>query len=103
MLIRAAKSTRVRDSPVGEIFENLLASGNFFYFSGRFCISDADMQEKPTKRKRHQWTVKEKLDAVALFDKNQSKRETAKKKRVYNYSVTQIHDWIKNKENLFKM
>jgi hypothetical protein len=31
------------DRPVGEMF----------YFSDRFCISDADIQEKPTKRKRH--------------------------------------------------
>ncbi len=91
MLIRAAESTRVRDRPVGEIFENLSTSGKTFYFRGRFCISDADIQEKPMKRKRHQSTVKEKLDTVALLDKNQSKRETAKKK---GYKTTELLSYV---------
>ncbi|CAF1428919.1 unnamed protein product [Rotaria sordida] len=37
------------------------------------------IQEQYIKRKRRQWTVKGKLDAVALFGKNQSKRKSAKK------------------------
>jgi hypothetical protein len=62
--------------------------------------ANVDIQEKSMKRKRRQWTVKEKLDAIALFDKNQSKRETAKKE---GCTTAQLRNWIKNKENLFKM
>jgi hypothetical protein len=35
-------------------------------------VNGVDIQEKSMKRKRRQWTVKEKLAAVALFDKKQS-------------------------------
>lgn len=57
-------------------------------------------KEKSMKRKRRQWTIKEKLDVIALFDKNQSKRRTAKEK---GCTTAQLRNWIENKEDLFKM
>jgi len=57
-------------------------------------------QGNSTKRKRRQWTIKEKIDAVVLFEKNHNKRETAMKK---GCTTAQLRNWIKNKENLFKM
>ena len=59
-----------------------------------------NIKENSMKRKRRQWTIKEKLDAIALFDKNQSKRKTAKKK---GCTTAQLRNWIENKEDLFKM
>ncbi|CAM4843231.1 unnamed protein product [Rotaria magnacalcarata] len=40
--------------------------------------TNSNIQEKCFKRKRRQWNIKEKLDAVALFNKNKS----AKRKRL---------------------
>jgi hypothetical protein len=56
--------------------------------------------DKSMKRKRRQWTVKEKLGIVRSFDKTQSKRETSKKE---GCTASQLRNWIKNKENLLKM
>jgi len=41
-----------------------------------------DIQEKSIKRKRRQWSIKERVDAIALFDKNQSKHKTARQQDV---------------------
>ncbi|CAF5186629.1 unnamed protein product, partial [Rotaria sp. Silwood1] len=35
-------------------------------------FNNGDAQEKSKKCKRRQWSILEKLDAIALFDKNQS-------------------------------
>jgi hypothetical protein len=59
-----------------------------------------DTQEKSMKRKRRQWTIKEKLRAVALFDKIQSKHETAKRE---GCTRSQLRNWIENKENLINV
>ncbi|CAF2085496.1 unnamed protein product [Rotaria magnacalcarata] len=59
-----------------------------------------NIQKKCTKRKRRQWTIKENLIAVALFDKNQSKRKTAKSE---GCTSSQLRKWIENKENLLMM
>jgi hypothetical protein len=34
---------------------------------------------------------------------NKRKTWNCEEKKVYNYSVTPLRDWIKNQENLFKM
>jgi hypothetical protein len=62
--------------------------------------SMVNIQEKSMKRKRRQWTIKEKFDAIALFDKNQSKRKSAKKK---GCTTAQLRNWIENREDLLKM
>lgn len=56
--------------------------------------------EKSMKRKRRQWTLKEKMNALVLFEKNDNKRETAMK---VGCTTAQLRNWIKNKENLFQM
>ncbi|CAF4384638.1 unnamed protein product, partial [Rotaria sp. Silwood2] len=56
-------------------------------------VNNGDIQEQYTKRKRRQWTVKEKLDAVTLFEKNQSKRKTSKKT---GCTPAQLRNWIKS-------
>jgi hypothetical protein len=63
-------------------------------------IDTAHSQEKSIKRKRRQWSIKEKLDAIALFEKNHSKRQTANEK---GCTTAQLRNWIKSKENLYKM
>ncbi|CAF5055832.1 unnamed protein product, partial [Rotaria magnacalcarata] len=63
-------------------------------------LHNDNIREKCTKRKRRQWTIKEKLIAVALFDKNQSKRKTAKSE---GCTSSQLRKWIENKENLLMM
>jgi hypothetical protein len=57
-------------------------------------VNNIDTQEKSEKRKRSQWTVKEKLDAIALFNTNESKREIAKKN---NCTIAQLQNSIKTK------
>ncbi|CAF3267855.1 unnamed protein product [Rotaria sp. Silwood2] len=63
-------------------------------------FNNGDTQEKSNSCKRRQWSIKEKLDAIALFDKNQSKRKTANEK---GCTPAQLRNWIHNKENLLKM
>ncbi|CAF3943886.1 unnamed protein product, partial [Rotaria sp. Silwood1] len=63
-------------------------------------FNNGDAQEKSKKCKRRQWSTLEKLDAIALFDKNQSKRKTANEK---GCTPAQLRNWIHNKENLLKM
>jgi hypothetical protein len=60
-------------------------------------VNNVDIQEKSMKRKRRQWTVKEKLAAIALFEKNRSKCKTAKRQ---GCTTAQLRHWIENKENL---
>ncbi|CAF5143923.1 unnamed protein product, partial [Rotaria sp. Silwood1] len=57
-------------------------------------FNNGDAQEKSKKCKRRQWSIIEKLDAIALFDKNQSKRKTANKK---GCTPAQLPNWIHNK------
>ena len=52
------------------------------------------------KHKRRQWSIKEKLDAVGLYEKNQSKCKTAYAK---GCTPAQLRNWIKNKDDLLKM
>lgn len=68
--------------------------------SSTLASNNDNTQEKCIKRKRRQWNIKEKLDAVALFDKNKSKRKTALMK---GCTSAQLRNWIKNKEHLIKM
>ncbi|CAF4738728.1 unnamed protein product [Rotaria sp. Silwood2] len=63
------------------------------------CVH-VNIQEKSIKRKRRQWSIKEKLDVIALFDKNQSKRKTAREE---GCTTAQLRNWLKNKENLLEM
>ena len=55
-----------------------------------------DIQRKSIKRKQRQWSVREKLDAIALYDLNESKRATAKSK---GFTTAQLRNWIRNGEN----
>jgi hypothetical protein len=50
------------------------------------------------KRKRRQWSVKEKLYAIQLFEKNQSKHKTS---NITGCTRAQLRNWILNKEDLF--
>lgn len=52
------------------------------------------------KRKRRPWTVQEKIDVIASYEKNQNKRKIAKEK---GCTPAQLRQWIKNKENLLVM
>ncbi|CAF4457790.1 unnamed protein product, partial [Rotaria socialis] len=64
-------------------------------------LHNDNIQEKCTKRKRRQWTIKEKLIAVTLFDKNQSgKRKQlggGGKKLVYVDLDDQLFTWYREK------
>ncbi|CAF4340238.1 unnamed protein product, partial [Rotaria magnacalcarata] len=62
--------------------------------------TNSNIQEKCFKRKQRQWNIKEKLDAVALFDKNKSKRKTT---AMNGCTSAQLRNWIKNKEILINM
>ena len=55
-----------------------------------------DIQGKSTKRKRSQRSVREKLDAIPLYDLNESKRSMATAK---GCTTAQLRNWIKNREN----
>ncbi|CAF1246010.1 unnamed protein product [Adineta steineri] len=56
------------------------------------------IQAKRIKGTRRSWSVKEKLTAVAAFEKNLSKRKTAKH---HGCTTAQLRSWLKNKENLY--
>lgn len=58
------------------------------------------IDDKSTKRKRRQWSVKEKLDTIFSFQENENKRKTAKE---HGCSTAQLRQWIKNKEDLLKL
>ncbi|CAF3411643.1 unnamed protein product [Rotaria socialis] len=64
-------------------------------------LHNDNIQEKCTKRKRRQWTIKEKLIAVTLFDKNQSgKRKQlggGGKKLVYVDLDDQLFTWYRSR------
>lgn len=57
-------------------------------------------QRKSTKRKRRQWTVKEKLDIIFSFEESKNKRQTAKKE---GCTSAQLRNWIKNKDDLLSI
>ena len=52
------------------------------------------------KRKRRQWTVNEKLNAIAFFEKNNNKRQTAND---VGCATKQLRLWIQNKDKLLKL
>lgn len=52
------------------------------------------------KRKRRQWSVAEKLHAIAHFEKTNSKHQTAK---YIGCATKQLRTWIKNKPNLIEL
>ena len=55
---------------------------------------------KGAKRKRRQWTVKEKLEIIASFEKCKNKRQTANKE---NCTPAQLRKWIKEKDKLVNL
>ena len=52
------------------------------------------------KRKRRQWILKEQLHAIACFDKNHNKQQTAKQ---VGCATKQLRTWINNKDELLKL
>ena len=52
------------------------------------------------KRKRRQWSVAEKLHAIAYFEKTNSKHQTAK---YMGCATKQLRMWTKNKPNLVEL
>ncbi|CAF4412962.1 unnamed protein product [Rotaria sp. Silwood2] len=66
-------------------------------------FNNGDAQEKSKKCKRCQWSILEKLDAIALFDKNQSKRgkrkrlEGGDKKVVYADLDSRLFTWYRSR------
>lgn len=63
-------------------------------------ISSSSTSNIIRKRKRRQWTVTEKLYAIARFEKNNSKHKTAKE---IGCDTKQLRTWIKNKDELLKL
>ncbi|CAF1400187.1 unnamed protein product [Rotaria sordida] len=63
-------------------------------------FNNGDIQEQSTKRKRRQWTIKEKLDAVTLFENNQSGKqkrlEGGGKKLVYVDLDHRLFAWYRS-------
>jgi len=57
-----------------------------------------DLSKQPIKSKRRQWSIKEKLNAIQLFEKNQSKHKTS---RITGCTRAQLRNWLINKEDLF--
>jgi len=62
--------------------------------------SDNGILKQSIKRKRRQWSVKEKIYAIQLFEKNQSKHKTSNKT---GCTRAQLRNWIMNKEELFRI
>lgn len=69
-------------------------------FSTEAVASSNNANKQTIKRKRRQWSVSEKLDAIAVFKINQNKRETARDK---GCTTAQLRKWLKNEEELFKI
>jgi hypothetical protein len=63
-------------------------------------LSSTSPSTNVNKRKRHQWTVSEKLNAVTRFEKNNSKRQTAKET---GCATKQLRKWIMNKSELLEL
>jgi CENP-B N-terminal DNA-binding domain len=61
---------------------------------------DSAEHRKSAKRKRRQWTVKEKLDIIFSFEECKNKRQTAKKE---GCTSAQLRNWVKNKDDLLKI
>lgn len=60
----------------------------------------ANNEQNLHKPKRRQWTIKEKLNAIALYERIKSKRKTARNE---GCTTAQLRHWINDKENLLKM
>ncbi|CAF4521138.1 unnamed protein product, partial [Rotaria sp. Silwood2] len=83
--------------------ENLLQSSHPSASSNNNSIVDITSSSTSTiinKRKRRQWTVNEKLNAIACFEKNNSKNQTA---RDVGCATKQLRTRIKNKDELLKL
>ncbi|CAF4078456.1 unnamed protein product [Rotaria sordida] len=83
--------------------ENLLKSSHPSASSNNNSVVDITSSSTSTiinKRKRRQWTVNEKLNAIACFEKNNSKSQTA---RDVGCATKQLRTWIKNKDELLKL
>jgi hypothetical protein len=82
---------------------NLLQSSHRSPSSNNNSIVDNTSSSTSTiikKRKRRQWTLNEKLNAIAYFEKNNNKHKTATE---LECATKQLRTWVKNKDELLKL
>jgi len=83
--------------------ENLLQSSHRSASCNKNSNADITSSSTSTiikKRKRCQWTLNEKLNAIACFEKNNNKNQTAKD---VGCDTKQLRMWIRNKDELLKL